>query len=212
MTLPNQALKCPSAGPSSFLTLPLPPGPPPPPLFLFAPICKWDFCVGLFTECSRCWRLSGLDSHITCQSVLRQGSAMATQAPLTEPKGKSAGASQKRTMAHAHTHTYTEPLTNTYAHTHFTSEESFQCSSVPSLCKYNLALMPAHKDCTHQARLWMLSAETAGILLLSPALWGLGAFCLYLFRTISTSLVIYLTGLIGPVGGVGYERAAIVLL
>lgn len=121
MKLPNQALKCPSAGPSSFLTIP--------PLFLFAPICKWDFCVGLFTECSRCWRLSGLDSHITCQSVLRQGSAMATQAPLTEPKRRSAGASQKRKMAHAHTHTYTEPLTNAYAHTRFTSEESFQCSS-----------------------------------------------------------------------------------
>ncbi len=130
MTLPNQARMCPSASPSSFLTLP--------PLFLFAPICEWDFCVGLFTECSRCWRLSGLDSHITCQSVPRQGNAMATQAPLTEPKGRSAGASQEDNGTR--THTPTQSRLQTHTHIHASPQRNhFSVLAVPSLCKYNLA-------------------------------------------------------------------------
>lgn len=49
--------------------------------------------------------------------------------PLSRSRKEGAQGLHKRGQWHTHTHTYTEPLTNAYAHTRFTSEESFQCSS-----------------------------------------------------------------------------------
>lgn len=66
------------------------------------------------------------------------------------------------------THTYTEPLTNAYTRTHFTSEESLQCSSGAFIMQIQSCIWCHRiKDCAHQARLWKLSAETAGIMFLS---------------------------------------------
>lgn len=98
-------------------------------------------------------------------------------------------------------HTHTHPREAGSMHTWFTSEESFQCSSGTFIMQ-----MPEHKRLCPPCRSVNALREDGLASRFSLSLRGLGAFSLYLFGTIPTSLVIYLTGLIGPVGGVGCEE------
>lgn len=131
MTLPNQALKCPSASPSSFLTLPLSP-----PLRSYLRVgflCGFVYWMQPLLEAIR----AGFPHYLPVSTETRQCYGNA---------GPSHGAERKERRGFtkedngSRTHTPTQSRLQTRTHIHASPQRNhFSVLAVPSLCKYNLA-------------------------------------------------------------------------